>query len=422
MALLWSCAAALLVSCVRAKIYNPCDAPNTIARGDGFVVGLMVIPNGNDTLVTAFNNLNQAVGMCNPLWQQFLFNVTGGNAKFAVYNARVDRLQVFRMPFLEVARTMTNRTPNTLVMVAFRGNISSPPIYMASGDRSLTGGSGFVTSAALLLRFNKGDLAYMQWYDQTCGECGGPNSQICVASSQANIKACAIQVTNCTCAGMGLEPNCTFDNPLFKSCATAVNAAWLGTDRYSATMRTGPQVQRLNAYSLTSLFNTAIDKFKYALDIVQESVTGSWGDINANAQDQYLGFEGGLTSRNNDPPRPPAPPSPPIPPIPPKPPSPPRPPPAPPSPPKPPRPPPAPPKPPAPPPNPEPPPGEPPATPFPPEVPPPPPESPTPPTARRLAVEAEPGQGQGQEGADVMAAGEQEGEGEGEPQGAGPQA
>lgn len=35
----------------------------------------------------------------------------------------------------------------------------------------------------------------------------------------------------------------------------------MGTDRNQAVMRTGPQVQRLNAYSITSLFNTARNKF-----------------------------------------------------------------------------------------------------------------------------------------------------------------
>ncbi|GIL63715.1 hypothetical protein Vafri_17744 [Volvox africanus] len=60
-------------------------------------------------------------------------------------------------------------------------------------------------------------------------------------------------------------------------------------------MRTGPQVQRLNAYSITSLFNQARDKFMELKDFVYSNVASSWNNINQDALNQYTSFEGGLS-------------------------------------------------------------------------------------------------------------------------------
>ncbi|GFR46972.1 hypothetical protein Agub_g8624 [Astrephomene gubernaculifera] len=313
--------------------YNPCDPLTPIARGDPFVLGLALLPGINATKLA---NLTATYGgMCNSTFQQLL--TSKYSAKLAIYNTRVDRLQVLRMPYADIIFNMVNASAPTMALVAFRANVSSPPIYIVSGNATETYGAGFVVSAALLPRLENGNLQYLQWYDQTCNECGGLRSQLCVWSTEAGVNSCATPLANCSCSAVSSSNGtCSFDSDQFDVCSTAVNVAWLGTDRYQAVMRTGPQVQRLNAYSITSLFNTARSKFITLKNYVYANLADSWGAVSSDAQSQYVDFEGGLSQYDTrpppPPPAPPAPPSPPSPPSPPHPPSPPSPPPSPPSP------------------------------------------------------------------------------------------
>ncbi|KAG2447892.1 hypothetical protein HYH02_007346 [Chlamydomonas schloesseri] len=313
--LLLACALVLLKSC-SGILYDPCTPLTPIARGDPFVVGLALIPAVNATLLA---NLSASYGgMCNSSFQDYL--VSKYNALIAIYNARVDRLQVLRMPYPDIIFNMVNATPPTMALAAFRANVTSPAAYIASGDTAVTYGAGFVVSLALLPRFDKGILQYLQWYDQTCNECGGKNGALCIHSTQAGINACSTPLDNCTCTVNGAtNTSCSLDDARFDVCSTSINMAWMGTDRNQAVMRTGPQVQRLNAYSITSLFNAARNKFYDLKNFVYENVQSSWGAVASDAQSQYVDFEGGLSQYTRSPPPPPpspppAPPSPPAPP------------------------------------------------------------------------------------------------------------
>ncbi|PNW82649.1 hypothetical protein CHLRE_06g287800v5 [Chlamydomonas reinhardtii] len=315
--LLLACALVLLKSC-GGIIYDPCQPLTPIARGDPFVIGLALIPAVNATLLA---NLTASYGgLCNTTFQDYL--ITNYKALIAIYNLRVDRLQVLRMPYPDIIFNMVNATPPTMALAAFRANVTSPAAYIASGDPAVTYGAGFVVSLALLPRFDKGNLQYLQWYDQSCNECGGKNGALCMHSTQAGVVACSTPLDNCTCTVSGVtNSSCSLDDARFDVCSTSINTAWMGTDRNQAVMRTGPQVQRLNAYSITSLFNTARNKFYDLKNFVYANVQSSWGAVSSDAQSQYVDFEGGLSQYTRSPPPPPpspppAPPSPPSPPHP----------------------------------------------------------------------------------------------------------
>lgn len=311
LAVVLACALAGLAPCSGLG-YDPCAATTAVVKGGGFVLGLVLVPAVNDTvwsnLTAKFSN-----GLCSPGAQQEL--VTKYNAAFAVYNLKVDRLHVLRLPYADIVLRM-NMTPPTMLMAAFRANYTSPAVYIASGDDSITRGAGFVVSVALLARFDKGFLSYLQWYDQTCNDCGGKTSDICIASSKTNTYACATPLTNCSCYSEGtLNTSCIYTEPRFSVCATSVNAAWLGTDRNQAVFKTGSQVQRLNAYSIVDLFNTGRDAFNRVKNYTYTSVKQSWSEINSGIANQGPDFEGGLTQartlQSPPPPRPPTPPGPP---------------------------------------------------------------------------------------------------------------
>ncbi|KXZ46366.1 hypothetical protein GPECTOR_44g43 [Gonium pectorale] len=270
--------------------FNPCAPLTPVSRGDSFPLGLVLIPSVNASVLA---NLTESYGgMCNTTFQDYL--IKNYKARIAIYNLRVDRLQVLRMPYADIIFSMVNATPPTLALAAFRANVTSQPIYIASGDTAQTFGAGFMVSTSLLLRIEEGTLRYLQWYDLTCNECGGATSQLCIHSSQGGIKACATPLDNCTCTTNGVaNSSCSFDDERFDVCSTAINAAWLGTDRSLAVFRTGPQVQRLNAYSITSLFNAARSKFESLKNYVYTSVSESWSAVNSDTQSQYVDFWGG---------------------------------------------------------------------------------------------------------------------------------
>ncbi|GIL66694.1 hypothetical protein Vafri_20178 [Volvox africanus] len=306
-------AAFAMLASLSYSMYDPCQPLSPISRGDAFPLGLVLVPSISASYLANLTVSNG--GICNTTFQNFL--IANYNASLAIFNLRMDRLQVLKMPFPDIVFSMYMASHPQLSAVAFRGNVTSQPVYIASGNTSETNGAGFMVSTALLLRFDLGQLQYLQWYDMTCNECGGVRSELCIHSNQASVQACATPLTSCTCAN-STSSNCSLADDVFDVCSTAINAAWLGTDSKSAVMRTGPQVQRLNAYSITSLFNQARDKFMELKDFVYSNVVSSWNDINQDALNQYTSFEGGLSqyARSSLPSPPPSsspPPSPPVP-------------------------------------------------------------------------------------------------------------
>ena len=48
--------------------------------------------------------------------------------------------------------------PPTMIVIAFRANIYSYPLYVASADTALTTGYGFVQTLSMMLSFCESDL------------------------------------------------------------------------------------------------------------------------------------------------------------------------------------------------------------------------------------------------------------------------
>lgn len=75
-----------------------------------------------------------------------------------------------------------------------------------------------VTSGPFMpsLRADKGNLQYLQWYDQSCNECGGKNGALCMHSTQAGVVACSTPLDNCTCTVSGVtNSSCSLDDARF---------------------------------------------------------------------------------------------------------------------------------------------------------------------------------------------------------------
>lgn len=280
-------------------LFNPCLTPSPVARGDPFVVGVVFIPRVNASALANVSAL-YSDGFCSPVLQQELVSKWG--ARVAVYQLRVDRLTVLKIPYPDIVLNMVNATPPTMAVAVFRANYTSKAVYIASGDADITYGGGFVVSVALLLRFEKGNLKYLQWYDQTCNECQGKSSRICFHNTQAAIYSCSTPLTNCSCSAWDPTKNngsttCSLASSQFDICATSINVAWLGEDKNQAAFRTGPQIQRLNAYSIVSLFNKARDKFFVLYNYTTAAIKENWGSINGDVNSQYVDFNGGFSAQ-----------------------------------------------------------------------------------------------------------------------------
>ncbi|KAF8056432.1 hypothetical protein HT031_006289 [Scenedesmus sp. PABB004] len=167
--------------------FDPCAAITPIRRTEPFRVGLVFWPGGLDSDWGALQP-------CDPAVQA---NLTAAGAMFASYNVRADRLTVLKTSFPEELM-LTGRAPagaaKVISVVAFRNNVRSDVRYIASFDPGVTFGTGFVSSLALLAKFELGSLRYLQFFNLTCNDCGGRTSARCINST-----SCAQDYSECTC-------------------------------------------------------------------------------------------------------------------------------------------------------------------------------------------------------------------------------
>ncbi|GLI62292.1 hypothetical protein VaNZ11_004892 [Volvox africanus] len=149
---------AMLARCTYS-MYNPCQTLAPISRGDAFPLGLVLVPSISASYLANLTVSNG--GIYNTIFQDFL--IANYNASVAIFNLRMDRLQVLKIPFPDIVFSMYMASQPRLSVVAFRGNVTSQPIYIASGNTSETNGAGFMVSTALLLRFGEWLLCAVLW-------------------------------------------------------------------------------------------------------------------------------------------------------------------------------------------------------------------------------------------------------------------
>eukprot|EP00195_Chlamydomonas_chlamydogama_P014351 CAMPEP_0202889840 /NCGR_PEP_ID=MMETSP1392-20130828/399_1 /ASSEMBLY_ACC=CAM_ASM_000868 /TAXON_ID=225041 /ORGANISM="Chlamydomonas chlamydogama, Strain SAG 11-48b" /LENGTH=250 /DNA_ID=CAMNT_0049573263 /DNA_START=266 /DNA_END=1018 /DNA_ORIENTATION=+ len=238
-------------------------------------------------VVNTLQTADGLLGLCTPsVKAQF----AAEGARVAVFMTRVDRMALLSLPYKDIVIPMVNIPPtknNTVLLIAFRNNIFSNPVYLASAAPNLTSGVGFVQSVTLMARFSNGDLQYLQWFDVSCDACGGVSSGICV--HQPDVKSCATPLENCTCSGKNIpEWRCDYASDQFGQCNTGVNLAWMGTDQKGSAFKTGPQVEKLNAYSIVSLYYSVKQIVMSAYNNTKEAVTSNWNTIKGEAAEQRV--------------------------------------------------------------------------------------------------------------------------------------
>lgn len=294
----WSCMGGGDSWSQNGPLLDPCAKPTTVNREDSFTLGILFIP-GQDarnitTYVRAISTLTPFLAVCDPTAMEFL-NTLG--ARFAVYSLRVDRLSLLQIPYSNIVIPMTQlpvEKPPTMVAMAFRYNLYSDAVYLASAQESLTRGTGFIQTLSLMLNFETGNLRYIQWWNADCGACGGASSANCITQPTSNVISCATSLENCTCAGIKIPAfMCNYDTNQFTQCNTGMQTAFLGTDGKSAAFTTGQQVQRLSSLSIVSLYYTIKDFISSGIASVNET----WKQIRAESTDQSINQGGSFAGR-----------------------------------------------------------------------------------------------------------------------------
>jgi hypothetical protein len=287
----------------RGPLIDPCAPLTAVKKGDNFNLGLMFLPGQN---ASALNNLflpsvttySSSLGLCDPTVAKTL-GLAG--ATFAVYSTRVDRLLLLQVPYSDLVQPMaelSSTRPVTMVMVAFRYNLFSTAVYVASANTTLTSGYGFVQTLSMMLVFSAGNLNYLNWYGTNCIDCGGNSAGICIHQPSGAGYSCSTPISNCTCSGLGIPSYaCFYNSATFNGCNTGVNIAFQGTDSQNAAFTTGPQIQRLNSLSIVSLYYTVANYLSNMYNSTQSSISQQWQAAKGESVQQNVNQQGSLTGR-----------------------------------------------------------------------------------------------------------------------------
>ncbi|PRQ23291.1 hypothetical protein RchiOBHm_Chr6g0259741 [Rosa chinensis] len=198
-------------------VFDPCSDA-TIQRWDGFTFGLAF--SNKDSFFfnqTQFSPCDTRLSLSSP----------DKKAQLAVFRPKVDEIS-----FLTIDSSSSNPAKAGGYMVAFAGRkyaARSPPILVADDSNT-------ITSFTLVLEFNRGILQNLYWKKFGCKACSGDYS-VCL-----NGEDCAVPNSKCKSNGG------TFD------CNLSIQLTFSGTDKNLEVLNSWYEVEKLQKYSLYSLF------------------------------------------------------------------------------------------------------------------------------------------------------------------------
>jgi hypothetical protein len=212
---------------------NPC-------LGEVFYNGTM---QSNDTALTTGNNTffqeTGKVGDYNKILSE-------NNVVFATFTAETDTMASFTIPAKEQKRLLdAAKSSPVLSITAFRGNITSPAMYIASKSPELTKGTGIVRRLGLTISLDKGILVEggLNWFNfDGCNGCGG--NQTCIEYS---IPTSYMTYSQESCAD-------TFPCETV-NCTTSVIAAFQGNTVSGQPLQSSYQLTSAYQYSITNVFS-----------------------------------------------------------------------------------------------------------------------------------------------------------------------
>ena len=267
---------------VRRPKFDPCTPydEEAVNKGDPYVIGLAYYPGGEweswnltkpgDT--RGIPQLNPCLGdvyyegtgndTANAIsgtgkvgnYQQIL---SGKGVKFATFTVNTDTMASLAISASDLAGLLDRAAPAGVVSVAaFRGNITSPPMYVASKSPELTNEAGIVTKLGLTIALDGGVLlpGGLQWFNfDGCNGCPS-NSTACVKNELV------------TSYRTYTQESCAQALPCdSKNCTTSVLATFQGNSKSGQPLQSAQYLTSAYQYSIPSFAGDFLNSLDNAL-------------------------------------------------------------------------------------------------------------------------------------------------------------
>ena len=262
--------------------FDPCTPydENAVNRGDEFVIGIAYYPGGEweDWNVTKPGD-TRGIPSLNPCLGDVYYNGTGNdtanalsgtgkvgnynqmlsqkNVVFASFTAQTDTMASMNIPASTIRDLLAKASPAGVVSVAaFRGNITSPPMYVASKSAELTNDAGIVTKLGLTIALDKGILVPggLQWFNfDGCQSCS-KNETACVE------RTLATSYTTYTQASCAQSYPCETAN-----CTTSILATFQGNSKSGQPLQSAQYLSSAYQYSISNIFSDVLNNIDNSL-------------------------------------------------------------------------------------------------------------------------------------------------------------
>jgi hypothetical protein len=262
--------------------FDPCTPydEEAVNKGDEYVIGLAYYPGGEwaDWNVTKPGD-TRGIPALNPCLGDVYYNGTGndtanaisGTGKvgnynqilrergvvFASFTAQTDNMASLNIPAEELRNLLNRARPAGVVSVAaFRGNITSPPMFVASKSAELTGAAGVVTKLGLTIAMDRGILlpGGLQWFNfDGCKSCGKNETE-------------CISYTLPTSYATYTQESCAQPYPCeTANCTTSILATFQGNSKSGQPLQSSQYLTSAYQYSITNVFSDILNNLDNSL-------------------------------------------------------------------------------------------------------------------------------------------------------------
>ncbi|KAI8107766.1 hypothetical protein M9435_002794 [Picochlorum sp. BPE23] len=261
--------------------FDPCTPYDQLPvnQGDDYVIGFAYWPGGvwEDWNLTLPGD-TRGIPTLNPCLGEVFYNATGfnestelsqdniaaftsgkvgdynkilsdNNVVFASFTAETDIMASFSIPASEQRKLLdAAQGSSVLTVTAFRGNISSPPMFISSKSPELTKGSGIVKRIGLTIGLDKGILVPggLQWFMfDGCATCGS--------------NATCIEYSLPTSYRTYSQESCADPFPCDSvNCTTTFIAAFQGNSKSGQPLQSSYQLTSAYQFSITNVFSDVL--------------------------------------------------------------------------------------------------------------------------------------------------------------------
>ena len=267
---------------IRYPKFDPCtpydDKP--VNRGDDYVIGLAYYPGGEwESWNVTKSGDTRGIPQLNPCLGDVYYEGTSNdtanaisgtgkvgnynqmlaekNVVFGAFTVQTDNMASLKIPASTLRDLLNKAAPSGVVSVAaFRGNVTSPPMYVASNSPELTNDAGIVTKLGLTIALDNGILLQdgLQWFNfDGCNGCS-KNETACVKYEIA------------TSYRTYTQESCAQTLPCESvNCTTSVLATFQGSSKSGQPLQSAQYLTSAYQYSISNVASDILNNLDNSL-------------------------------------------------------------------------------------------------------------------------------------------------------------